>query len=61
MKRITIEIQDGLIVPINIPKGVELVVNDFDTDGVDPNDERLLDDGYNNKYYSTTYTEEDNT
>lgn len=55
MKRIEIEIQSGLIEVMKLPKGVQLLVRDYDTDGCDPDTEGMKKDKEGNLYFENIY------
>lgn len=41
-KTVVVAIQDGMVEVHNIPKGISVIIRDYDIDGVDP--ERLVED-----------------
>jgi len=56
MKRVILEIEKGMISPISIPMGIEIVIRDLDIEGCD--EDELKD---NQKYIENIYTIEDVT
>jgi len=58
-KTVYITIEGGIIQDMNIPKGIEVVVCDYDVNVNDPTCKPITRDDYNHPYLKTVWEHED--
>lgn len=55
MKKVVIELHNGLIEIEKLPKDIQLIVKDYDTQGYDEDEENLKTDKNGKQYFETVY------
>lgn len=53
---VTVFVQGGLVDDVSIPEGVEIIVKDYDAEGIDAAEDRFKEDD-NGTYVETVYGE----